>query len=197
MDGITIERFEKQAKERLLAVKEQIVAKLKPVLRGWYGYFKHAHADVLREMDGWVRGRLRGILRKRRGGRGRGRGSDHHRWRNRYFDTLGSSAWKQPKHGNGPASYKEQNADWKVGCGKSARPVWWEGRGVAPPFLPQSFFCKTDSIGRRVCLETGHRCGASVHAPWACRPNAQRQPVPRWHYGLIPPFFPLHGQVLV
>jgi len=68
---------------------EAIVAKLKPVLRGWYGYFKHAHADVLKEMDGWVRGRLRGILRKRRGGRGRGRGMDHHRWRNRYFDTLG------------------------------------------------------------------------------------------------------------
>jgi len=68
---------------------EAIVAKLKPVLRGWYGYFKHAHADVLREIDGWVRGRLRGILRKRRGGKGRGRGSDHYRWRKRYFDTLG------------------------------------------------------------------------------------------------------------
>ena len=68
---------------------EAIVAKLNPVLRGWYGYFKQAHADLLREMDGWVRGRLRGILRKRRGGKGRGRGRDHHRWRNRYFDTLG------------------------------------------------------------------------------------------------------------
>ncbi len=31
-------------------------------------------------MDGWVRGRLRAILRKRQGGRGRGRGKDHHRW---------------------------------------------------------------------------------------------------------------------
>ena len=68
---------------------ETIVAKINPVLRGWYGYFKQAHVDRLREMDGWVRGRLRAILRKRRGGRGRGRGRDHHRWRNRYFDTLG------------------------------------------------------------------------------------------------------------
>lgn len=68
---------------------EAIVAKLNPILRGWYGYFKQARADVLREMDGWVRGRLRGILRKRRGGKGRGRGRDHQRWRNRYFDTLG------------------------------------------------------------------------------------------------------------
>ncbi|MEX1117463.1 MAG: group II intron maturase-specific domain-containing protein [Terrimicrobiaceae bacterium] len=68
---------------------EAIVVKLNPILRGWYGYFKQARADLLREMDGWVRGRLRGILRKRRGGKGRGRGSDHQRWRNRYFDTLG------------------------------------------------------------------------------------------------------------
>ena len=68
---------------------ETIVAKLNPILRGWYGYFKQAREDVLREMDGWVRGRLRGILRKRRGGRGRGRGRDHHRWRKQYFDTLG------------------------------------------------------------------------------------------------------------
>ena len=68
---------------------EAIAEKLKPVLRGWYGYFKHAHVSLLREMDGWVRGRLRGILRKRRKGRGRARGRDHHRWKNRYFDTIG------------------------------------------------------------------------------------------------------------
>jgi hypothetical protein len=74
---------------RLGESMEAIVAKLNPVLRGWYGYFKQAHMDLLREMDGWVRGRLRGILRHRRGGKGRGRGRDHHRWRNRYFDTLG------------------------------------------------------------------------------------------------------------
>ena len=33
--------------------------------------------------------RLRSILRKRRGLEGRGRGSDHHRWPNRYFKKLG------------------------------------------------------------------------------------------------------------
>lgn len=46
---------------------ESIVAKLKPVLRGWYGYVKQSHADMLREMDGWVGWRLRAVLRKRRG----------------------------------------------------------------------------------------------------------------------------------
>ncbi len=43
------------------ASMEAIVAKLRPVLRGWDGYFKHASAEVLREIDGWVRGRLRAI----------------------------------------------------------------------------------------------------------------------------------------
>ncbi|MGB7365591.1 group II intron reverse transcriptase/maturase [Carnobacterium jeotgali] len=68
---------------------ETLVAKLNPILRGWYGYFKHASADALEEVDGWVRNRLRGILRKRRGGRGRGRGMDNHRWGNGYFAKLG------------------------------------------------------------------------------------------------------------
>lgn len=33
---------------------EATVKKLQPVLRGWYGYFKNAHADALKELDGWV-----------------------------------------------------------------------------------------------------------------------------------------------
>ena len=74
---------------------EAIVAKLRPVLRGWYGYFKHASAEVLREIDGWVRGGLRAI-RKRCKGRGRARGRDHQRWPNRYFTDLGTSVWNRP-----------------------------------------------------------------------------------------------------
>ena len=58
-------------------------------MRGFYGYFKHASANALREIDGWVRGRLRTILRKRAGLNGRGRGSDHQRWPNHYFAALG------------------------------------------------------------------------------------------------------------
>ena len=83
------EKIKPQTRRANGASMAAIVTKLNPILRGWYGYFKHAHAAKLREMDGWVRGRLRAILRKRRGGRGRGRGRDHQRWPNRYFDTLG------------------------------------------------------------------------------------------------------------
>jgi RNA-directed DNA polymerase len=68
---------------------EAIVADLNRTLVGWFGYFKHVHPSELGEIDQWLRMRLRSILRKRRGGRGRGRGQDHHRWPNRYFTGLG------------------------------------------------------------------------------------------------------------
>lgn len=68
---------------------EAIVTELNRTLKGWYGYFKHAEAGVMRSVDGWVRMRLRSILRKRRGLRGRGRGIDHQRWPNHYFTVLG------------------------------------------------------------------------------------------------------------
>ena len=68
---------------------EAIIAVINPILRGWYGYFKHVSADGLREIDGWVRGRVRAILRQRHGGQGRARGKDHHRWGNSYFVQLG------------------------------------------------------------------------------------------------------------
>ena len=42
-----------------------------------------------RALDSWLRGRLRSILRKRAGRRGRGRGADHQRWPNAYFADHG------------------------------------------------------------------------------------------------------------
>jgi len=63
---------------------EAIIADINPVLVGWFGYYKHAH-----KMDGWVRMRLRSILRKRHGRKGRGRGLDHHRYPNQYFAEMG------------------------------------------------------------------------------------------------------------
>lgn len=68
---------------------EATVTKLNDMLRGWFGYFKHSHRTTFPRLDGYIRGRLRSILRKRAGKRGRGRGTDHQRWRNHYFDELG------------------------------------------------------------------------------------------------------------
>ena len=66
-----------------------IIADVNRTMRGWFEYFKHSHPSALRELDGWVRMRLRSILRKRCGRRGRGRGRDHQRWPNAYFAELG------------------------------------------------------------------------------------------------------------
>jgi len=68
---------------------ESIVEEVNRTLRSWFGYFKHVHPSELKEIDQWLRNRLRSILRKRRGGRGRGRGADFHRWPNHYFTALG------------------------------------------------------------------------------------------------------------
>jgi len=74
---------------------EATVARLNQTLRGWYAYFQHGHRSYFVEIDGYVRGRLRAILRKRAGGRGRARGSDHHKWPNHYFTELGLFCLKQ------------------------------------------------------------------------------------------------------
>ena len=72
-----------------------ICGDLSRTLRGWFGYFKHGKANVLEDIDAYVRGRLRSILRKRNKKKGRGRGSDHQRWPNAYFTTMGLYSLKQ------------------------------------------------------------------------------------------------------
>jgi RNA-directed DNA polymerase len=74
---------------------EATITRLNQKLRGWFGYFQHSHRNVFPQVDGYVRGRLRAILRKRAGKRGRGRGIDHQKWRNDYFTELGLFSLKQ------------------------------------------------------------------------------------------------------
>jgi len=68
---------------------EEVIKNLNPQLRGWFEYFKHSHRTVFDTVDGWVRMRLRSILRCHQGKTGRGRGRDHQKWPNAYFDKLG------------------------------------------------------------------------------------------------------------
>lgn len=66
-----------------------IIANVNRTLRGWFAYYKHSHRTTFGPLDGWIRMRLRSILRKRRRGKGRGRGRDHQRWPNAYFAAQG------------------------------------------------------------------------------------------------------------
>ncbi len=69
---------------------EHIVESLNPMLRGWFGYFKHARGSVFRSVDGFIRRRLRAILRKQQKRPGMGRCyADHKRWPNAFFAERG------------------------------------------------------------------------------------------------------------
>ncbi len=67
----------------------KIINDLTPRLRGWFEYFKHSHRYTFNSLDGWIRMRLRSLLRKRLGKEGRGRGNDHQRWPNKFFAERG------------------------------------------------------------------------------------------------------------
>jgi RNA-directed DNA polymerase len=66
-----------------------IIEDLNRMLKGWFEYFKHSGKTAFPDEDRWIRGRLRSLLRKRSGGKGRGRGDDHHCWPNRFFAEQG------------------------------------------------------------------------------------------------------------
>jgi RNA-directed DNA polymerase len=67
----------------------EIIRGVNQVIRGWGGYFRGGVRNVPEKLDGWVRMRLRSILRKRDHRKGRGRGRDHNRYPNAYFAVRG------------------------------------------------------------------------------------------------------------
>jgi len=68
----------------------QIVEDINPMLRGWFGYFKHARPRLFRRLDGFIRRRLRAILRKQEKRPGMGRSeADHRKWTNAFFAGMG------------------------------------------------------------------------------------------------------------
>jgi RNA-directed DNA polymerase len=69
----------------------RVIADVNPTLRGWYGYFQHSYHPTFRMVDGWVRRRLRSILRKQSGvgGIASNHGADQTRWPNAFFAKHG------------------------------------------------------------------------------------------------------------
>ena len=83
-----------------------IIADTNRTLRGWFEYFKHSHRSTFPPLDGWIRRRLRNILRKQHGRSGISRGRDNIRWPNAYF----------AKHGL--FSLREAHAQASQSCGR-------------------------------------------------------------------------------
>jgi RNA-directed DNA polymerase len=68
----------------------EIVAKANGILRGWHGYFRTSRPSGLSGPDGWLRRRLRALLRKREKRPGYGLSeADSRRWPNRWFAAQG------------------------------------------------------------------------------------------------------------
>jgi len=67
----------------------QIIQDLNRRLQGWREYFDHGVLNVHEDLDSMVRRRLRTLLLKRRGKRGKPQGHVNHLWPNAYFDQLG------------------------------------------------------------------------------------------------------------
>lgn len=69
---------------------ERIIADLNPMLRGWFQYFKHAYSTTFTDIDGFVRRRLRALLRKQEKRPAFGRSfEDSKRWPNAFFANKG------------------------------------------------------------------------------------------------------------
>jgi RNA-directed DNA polymerase len=67
----------------------RIISDLNRSLAGWFQYFQHSRKTTFPPLDGWIRMRLRSILRRRQGKSGCGRGPDHQLWPNNFFTGNG------------------------------------------------------------------------------------------------------------
>lgn len=70
---------------------EAVCAELEPLLRGFYNFFRNGNsAGTFSHLMGWLRRRLRGILRKRQYGKsGISTPSEHFTWPNTWFEAKG------------------------------------------------------------------------------------------------------------
>jgi RNA-directed DNA polymerase len=80
-----------------------IIADLNPMLRGWFGYFKHADPRTFRTLDAMIRRRLRAMLRKQAKRPSFGRClNDHRQWPIDFFAQAGLfalyPAWQAARH---------------------------------------------------------------------------------------------------
>jgi RNA-directed DNA polymerase len=82
----------------------RVIDSLNPMLKGWFGYFKHAHPRTFIRLDSFIRRRLRSILlkqTKKRSAFGISRAT-HQRWPNAFFAQAGllalNTAWQTARH---------------------------------------------------------------------------------------------------
>lgn len=104
----SLNRFKDSIRAKTRRTRGQALAKvvvdLNPFLGGWFAYFKHAHPYTFRDLDQFIRRRLRALLHRqtrRRSGMGLTL-ADHLRWPNAFFAQAGllelHTAWQAARH---------------------------------------------------------------------------------------------------
>jgi group II intron maturase len=111
---------------------ERIIGDLNPLLRGWFGYFQHATPALFGVLDGFVRRRLRAILRSRKSAPALGGAKPTINAGPMPFSRLmGCSPFTQPS--SRPDTPDEETNDWRAVCGRTARTVRRAGRANTLP----------------------------------------------------------------
>ena len=105
---------------------QEIIHNLNRTLRGWFEYFKDSVRNQHDDLDGFIRRRLRSMLMRRRKKKGNGRGNAQTLFPNSFFAKMGLYSLEAAHiAARNPVSGK--TANWRAGCGKTARPVRREG----------------------------------------------------------------------
>jgi RNA-directed DNA polymerase len=90
----SLTRFKDKIREKTIRTRgqslEYVIADLNPTLRGWFGYFKHAHRYTFEPLDKLIRRRLRALLRRQEKRPGFGRClNDQMKWTNSFLAQAG------------------------------------------------------------------------------------------------------------
>lgn len=140
-----------------------IIADVNRTVRGWFEYYKHSRRFTFDFLDSWVRMRLRSLLRRRHGRRGREvAGRTISAGLMPSLPSLGCSLWSLPLlRSVHPLGGK--TTDWRAGCGRPAGPVRREG-GPGPLGPPYPYLISFTPSGQLLPL-----CDAgTLTRPWGC-----------------------------
>jgi RNA-directed DNA polymerase len=89
----SLDKFKETIREKTRSGRpgslSDIIREINHSARGWFEYFKHSQNTVFKPMDGWIRQRLRRLLRRRHTGSRRTAYRDYQRWPVAYFAKLG------------------------------------------------------------------------------------------------------------
>jgi RNA-directed DNA polymerase len=89
----SLDKFKETIREKTRRARpgslRDIVREINRSATGWMEYFKHSQNTVFKPLDGWIRQRLRRLMRRRLKGSGRTRCRDYHCWPVAYFAKLG------------------------------------------------------------------------------------------------------------